>query len=136
MVRLAIHGRMQEQPLTVRMDPRVGTPVAALRQQFGVSMRLAQALRQDMEALEQVRTLRKDRPQDAQLAALEGSPEENRPWAKQEPPSLLPWAARLAAAYDLIQSTDAAPTPQALRAAEQLMKESAEVIARFRRMRQ
>ena len=131
-VRLIAGGHVEEQPLVVRMDPRIRTPEIALRQQFEVSMRIAQALREDIAALEQVRRLRKDRPQDPVLAALEGSAEEDRPWAKQERPALLPWAARLATAYELLQSSDAAPTPQALRAVEQVIEESAQVVARFR----
>ena len=49
----------------------------------------------------------------------------------QEPqPALVPWNARLASAYDLLQSTDVAPTPQGVRAAERLLQESAELFAR------
>jgi len=114
------------------MDPRVKTPMDGLRQQFALSQRLAAALREDSELLEQVRKLRKERPDDEGLAALEGTAEEPRPWAKQHPPSLVPWNARLAAVYQLLQSTDAAPTPQAVSAAEKLLKETEDLFARAR----
>ena len=131
-VRLGAGGRALEQRLTVKMDPRVKTPMEGLRQQFALSQRLAAALRADSELLEQVRKLRKERPEDEGLAALEGTAEEPRPWAKQHPPALVPWNARILAVYQLLQSTDAAPTPQAVRAAETLLKETEDLFARAR----
>src|SRR5260370_36936959 len=85
-------------------------------------------MRADFDALAELRKLRKGRPElEKELAALEGALEENRPWAKQQPPSLLPWMARLASAYDHLQTTDSPPTPQALEAAEKAMHEPAEL---------
>jgi len=97
------------------MDPRVKTPMDGLRQQFALSQRLPRRSG-GFELLEQVRNLRKERPEDEGLATLEGTAEEPRPWAKQHPPALVPWSARIAAVYQLLQSTDAAPTPQAVSA--------------------
>src|SRR6266403_5186825 len=131
-VRLTAGGRALERKLTVSMDPRVKTPMDGLRQQFALSQRLAAALREDSELLEQVRNLRKERPEDEGLATLEGTAEEPRPWAKQHPPSLVPWNARIAAVYKLLQSTDAAPTPQAVSAADKLLKETEDLFARAR----
>ena len=104
--------------------------MAALRQQFALSQSLADALRRDMGLIDEVRKLRKDRPQDERVAALEGAAEERRPWARQEPPALVPWNARIAGIYDLLQSTDAPPTPQAVQAAEKVLREAAELFAR------
>ena len=123
------------QPLLVKMDPRNKTPAAALQQQFAVSQRLAEAMRADVDALESLRKLRKEHPEmEAKLAPLEGSLEEKRPWAKEQPPALAPWSARLEAAYILLQSSDAPPTPQALRAADKLINESADLVARFKKL--
>jgi hypothetical protein len=134
-VRLTVNGRAIEQPLNLKLDPRIRTPGAALRQQFQVSQRLAQAMRADFEALAELRKLRKERPElEKDLAALEGALEENRPWAKQQPPSLLPWMARLASAYDQLQSTDSPPTPQALQAAARVMRETDGLVSRFRKI--
>lgn len=44
LVRLTVDGSAYTQPLTVRMDPRVQTPPAALRQQFELSMRIKEVL--------------------------------------------------------------------------------------------
>jgi hypothetical protein len=129
-VRLTAGGRTLIRPLTVRMDPRIRTSMAALRQQFALSQSLADALRRDMGLIDEVRKLRKDRPQDERVAALEGAAEERRPWARQEPPALVPWNARIAGIYDLLQSTDAPPTPQAVQAAEKVLREAAELFAR------
>jgi photosystem II stability/assembly factor-like uncharacterized protein len=129
-VRLTAGGRSVMRPLTVRMDPRVKTPEAALRQQFAVSQRLAEAIDRNTRLVEQVRRRRKDRPDDTALAALEGPAEERRPLAQEPEPSLVLWNARLGALYSVLQSTDVAPTPQGLRAAEKLLEQSAELAAR------
>ncbi|HET9751306.1 MAG TPA: hypothetical protein VFP52_00025, partial [Myxococcales bacterium] len=131
-VRLAAGSATFTRPLTVRMDPRLKTPLPALREQFELSQQLAGALRLHLGLLQQIREARKKRPGDKALEALEGSAEERRPWAKQQPPAFVPWAARLAAVYDLLQSTDDAPTPQALEAGRRVLKEAADLAARAR----
>jgi hypothetical protein len=131
-VRLTAGRTTSTRPLTIRMDPRVKTPAPALQQQFELSQELAEALRQDIGLVQQVRDARKKKPGEKELLALEGTAEERRPWARQQPPSLVPWAARLAAAYDLLQSTDAPVTPQAVEAAQRVLKEAAELAARTR----
>jgi hypothetical protein len=57
-VKLTANGQSYTQPLTVKMDPRVTTPPAALQRQFALAMRLTDAIRQDYEALQQVKALR------------------------------------------------------------------------------
>jgi photosystem II stability/assembly factor-like uncharacterized protein len=135
-VRLTVGKTTLTQPLVVKLDPRLKTPPAALQRQFSLSQRLAAALDEDMETLEEVRAARKQHPDDKQLAALEGETEPLRPWDKrEEEPALAPWNARLAAVYDLLQSTDNAPTPQAVQAAEQVLKETAQLLARWRKLK-
>ncbi|TMA19596.1 MAG: hypothetical protein E6J88_18250 [Deltaproteobacteria bacterium] len=124
-VRLTAAGRTLAQPLVVKMDPRLKTPPAALQQQLALSQRLAAALDQDFEALMQVREARKQHPDDKRLEELEGGGERKK---REEKPALAPWNSRLAALYDLLQSNDAAPTPQAVRAAEQVLKETAALV--------
>jgi photosystem II stability/assembly factor-like uncharacterized protein len=131
-VRLTANGRSLTRPLRVRMDPRVKTASDALLQQFALSRRLADALQTDTALIEQIRKLRAERPQDAALEALEGKVEERRPWAKQQPSSLVPWNARIAGIYEVLQSTDVAPTPQAVKAAETVLEETAELFSRAR----
>ena len=133
-VRLTAQGKSEEKPLVVRMDPRLRTPLAALRQQFELSQQIAKALDEETAAVAEVRKLQKERPDDKALAELLGSAEERRPWAKEEPPALVPWNARLVAVYDILQSADLAPTPQAARAAAQVLKESAALLARTKKV--
>ncbi|HUP88334.1 MAG TPA: hypothetical protein VM100_03245 [Longimicrobiales bacterium] len=49
-VRLTVDGKTYEQPLNVRMDPRVKTSLAGLQQQFTLSMQVDSALRATMKA--------------------------------------------------------------------------------------
>src|SRR5208282_6158394 len=57
------------QPLEIRMDPRVKTSPEDLRRQFELDQKIADALHQDYEALQQVRSLR------SQLKALAAEPD-------------------------------------------------------------
>jgi hypothetical protein len=63
---LTVGGKSYTQPLGVRMDPRVKTSPEDLRRQFELDRKIADAVHQDYEALQQVRRLR------AQLKALAG----------------------------------------------------------------
>jgi photosystem II stability/assembly factor-like uncharacterized protein len=130
-VRLTAAGRTLTRQLRLRMDPRVKTPAAALAQQLALSRRLAQALDQDTELTTEVRKMRAAGA-GPELEALEGIAEERRPWAKEQPPSLVPWNARLAAMYDTLQSNDLPPTPQAVRAVEKVLKEAKDLFGRAR----
>src|SRR6185503_1616676 len=58
-VRLTANGESYTQSLTVRMDPRVKTPPADLRQQFATATRLTGLLRQAHDALTEVTSLRR-----------------------------------------------------------------------------
>ncbi|MFN2546734.1 MAG: WD40/YVTN/BNR-like repeat-containing protein [Myxococcales bacterium] len=128
-VRLTAAGKTLTQPLLVKIDPRVKTPAAALAQQLALSQRLAAALDEDFDALTKVREARKQHPDDKRLEELEGSAEPRRPGEKrEEKPALAPWNGRLAALYDLLQSSDAAPTPQAAAAAEKVLAETAALV--------
>ena len=91
---------------------------------------LTKALDRNTRLLHQIRRLRKDRPDDAALAALEGPAEERKPLAEEPQPALVLWNGRLKALYGVLQSTDLAPTAQAVRAAEKLLQQSAELSAR------
>ncbi len=57
-VKLTVDGRTFKQPLTVRIDPRVKTPAAALAQQFEMSVALYDGILQAQSALQELRTLR------------------------------------------------------------------------------
>ncbi|HYX40244.1 MAG TPA: hypothetical protein VE821_01035, partial [Pyrinomonadaceae bacterium] len=77
MVKLTVNGRSYTQTLNVRIDPRVKTPVLGLQQQFTLSLRAHEGMRQSREALAGVQKLRAQLkelsarvPQGALLAAL------------------------------------------------------------------
>jgi photosystem II stability/assembly factor-like uncharacterized protein len=57
-VRLTAEGHSYTAPLTVKMDPRVKTPLAGLEQQFHLEMLLASMMTRSFEAITQARTIR------------------------------------------------------------------------------
>ena len=63
-VKLTAKGKTYTQPLEIRMDPRVKTSPEDLHRQFELDRKIADALHRDLEALQQVRSLR------AQLKAV------------------------------------------------------------------
>src|SRR5262249_23591053 len=72
-VRLTVGGKSYEQPLSVKMDPRVKTPANGLTQQFELSMQCYDGTRQAREMQGQIRKLRaqlKDRQERAKDASL------------------------------------------------------------------
>ena len=96
-VRLTAASKISQQPLTVRMDPRVRTPAAALAQQFELSMKLAAALQKNAAELKNA------------------APERKKALEKQN--------ARLASIYQILQDADAPPTTQAVQAVDAVLKE-------------
>jgi photosystem II stability/assembly factor-like uncharacterized protein len=123
-VRLTQGEKTKEQPLDLRMDPRVRTSASGLHAQLELARRIADALRQSDAALVKVRAARKARPNDAVLTALEGATQSRQDRAQRKPPpGLVPAVGRLTALYDLVQSTDAAPTQQAKAAIEKALSE-------------
>ncbi|MCL5287148.1 MAG: glycoside hydrolase [Acidobacteria bacterium] len=64
-VRLTVDGKSYTQPLTIKMDPRVKTPLAGLQQQFTLSKQLYDGSAAAFAAIEQIRSLR------AQIQKLE-----------------------------------------------------------------
>jgi photosystem II stability/assembly factor-like uncharacterized protein len=65
-VRLTVDGRTWEQPLVLKMDPRVKTPESIWARQHELSLELTAALERDYDAIRAVRSVR------AQLAELQG----------------------------------------------------------------
>jgi photosystem II stability/assembly factor-like uncharacterized protein len=70
-VRLTVDGTSMTQPVRVRMDPRVKTPVAALRAADSLSMLLYRAINESADAMAQARELRSR--VRGQLAAASGA---------------------------------------------------------------
>jgi photosystem II stability/assembly factor-like uncharacterized protein len=134
-VRLTQGALIQTQPLLLKMDPRIKTGPAEIRRQYELSLRVAAALQLCDEALTRVRAARKAHPDDAALADLEGAGEPRRQRGKTaEPPALVPATSRLLAIYDLLQSSDSAPTPQIAAALEKTLAETGKLIQRAQKM--
>jgi photosystem II stability/assembly factor-like uncharacterized protein len=83
-IRLTVDGRRFTEPLTLTMDPRVKTPMAGLKQQFDLAMRVAGMM---------------DRTKSPQQAR---------------------WNRQLSRLLEIIEGADAAPTPQAVAAVQEL----------------
>jgi hypothetical protein len=80
---LTVSGKSYTQPLNIRMDPRVKTLPEDLANQFDLDRKIAGALHQDYEALQQVRSLR------SQLKSLTGHVPEHGPDANKAKPAAI-----------------------------------------------
>ncbi|HMK92564.1 MAG TPA: glycoside hydrolase [Thermoleophilia bacterium] len=103
-LRLTVGGRTDTQTLTVRMDPRVRTSSGDLRDQFAQSMRVVLAMGRVREMLDRVGT-------------RGGSDEPAHQLLKD-----------LASLYEILQGADAAPTPQAVAAVDDLERRMAALL--------
>ncbi len=57
-VKLTANGESLSEPLTVKMDPRVKTPLPALAQQFNLSLEAYRGMQKTFDTVEQIRKLR------------------------------------------------------------------------------
>jgi hypothetical protein len=137
--------RAVTQPLTVRMDPRVKTPAAALARQLALSLQLREALGRSLEGLRDARGLRararelaaQSAPDsarraefeafDKRLAAIEGGA------GAGDSDSFTRLHGELAQLYGLVQTADLAPTPQVEAAASQKLRALRDVYDRLGR---
>jgi hypothetical protein len=140
-VRLEVGGKSYEQPLMVKMDPRVKMPGEGLAQQFALSMQCYDGMRQAREALVRVRKLRAQLQElrgkvtdktlaealaelDKKAAALAGSERRRgeRPVGGPREPSLAGLAGEQQRLLAVLQGADATPTTQAVAACEETQK--------------
>ena len=137
-VRLTVSGHEFMQPLVIKGDPRVKASDEDLQQQYAVQQRMLKALHEDYSSLQELRSLRaqlnelKPRAKgaladsisklDQQAAAVEGSGAGFGASLSPQAQSLTRLNGALAHIYDVVSLADAAPTTQALVAADQLEK--------------
>jgi len=150
-VKLTAGGKTYSQPLTVVMDPRVKTPAAGLEQQLSASLRLEDLMRDDYDALMQVRHVRaqvrdleqksSDEPLktqlqqfDESLRALEGAGGGGRRGGGAGQPSLSSLNGQLARVFEVIQGCDNAPTATALAAVTRLQSGVREQLTAWKQM--
>ena len=128
---LTVDGQRFTQPLTIKMDPRVKTPIADLQQQFNLSQQLyqdlltVQSVAAKVPAVRaQLKALRASSPADNakldevsnQLDALVGTEEEEEEGAPRRGPhhgTLATQRASLLQVLNMLQEVDVAPTTQA-----------------------
>ena len=116
-VRLTVDGRQLEQSLAVRMDPRVTTPGAGLRRQYELSRQLAESMRRDStlqaRVRERIATAQGHAADSSALnawSALLGSSHRDGPGVLRSV-DLETTMGQFVRLYDLLQESDATPTP-------------------------
>ncbi len=146
---LTANGKSYSQPLTIKMDPRVKTPLIGLQQQFKLSNDLytqlltlspaaeeATALRKQLkdlqpkatgEALVAIKTL------DEKLQTLAGGAT-RRPGAGAEPPTLGGLKTKFLTLFGVFQEADVAPSTQAAAAVAELQKQLPPLMERWKAM--
>ncbi len=151
-VKLSAAGKSVSQPLTVKMDPRIATPTSGLEQQFKLSLELADAMRRDADALDEVKALRakleaaagragegeigkRVRQLDGRAAAFEGSASRWRPQAGGGD-SFAGLNGDLAALYDVLQAADVTPTTQAVAACAAATSRLDRLLASWKELRE
>ncbi|HTU32930.1 MAG TPA: hypothetical protein VMF66_03915 [Candidatus Acidoferrum sp.] len=143
---LTAGGKTYTQPLTVKMDPRVKTPPAGLREQFSESMELYEPLMRVSPAFDQSVQLRKElasfKPHaegdtltainafEAKLNRVAGEPQRFF-GGGESGPSLATMRMRLLMLMNLLQEADVAPTSQATTAAAEVTKEVSPVMQQW-----
>jgi photosystem II stability/assembly factor-like uncharacterized protein len=148
-VKLTVDGKSYQQPLTIKMDPRVQVTQAALAQQFAAESKITAEMNKDFAALQEVKRLREQLKKlagqagqgplaetiaalDAKAAALEGAVapgEAFGPTTGQENLSRL--NLELGTLYRAVDSADAAPTTAQAAASANLEKALASLLARW-----
>jgi photosystem II stability/assembly factor-like uncharacterized protein len=155
-VKLTVGGKSYEQPLTVKMDPRVKTPESGLRQQYALSMQCYEGMKQARVVQGQIKKLRakimqrrinlKDGEKadtlakmEAQLTALEGQAAGKFGFGKGKKgggaPSLARVSGEMGMLMGLLQGADATPTAQAVAAVGEVRRSLELLLNRWRELR-
>jgi photosystem II stability/assembly factor-like uncharacterized protein len=143
---LTANGKSYSQPLTIKMDPRVKTPLAGLQQQFKLSNDLYVQLLTLSPAAEEVSAIRKQLKDleskatgealaaiqafDQKLQALAGGAT-RRPAAGTEPPTLGGLKTKFLTLFGVFQEADVAPSTQAADAVADLQKQLPPLMQRW-----
>jgi photosystem II stability/assembly factor-like uncharacterized protein len=123
-VKLTVNGKTYTQPLTIKMDPRVKTSMADLKNQHDLSVQCYEGRQQAMDVLKEIKTAKtalkdlmsKSKTVD-KLTALETkiSALESKPQGSQEP-SFSRLESTFARLFDALHGTDMPPTSQIISA--------------------
>jgi photosystem II stability/assembly factor-like uncharacterized protein len=157
-VKLTVDGKSYTQPLAVKMDPRIQSPLEDLRKQHEMEMGSAEGMNDGYESLVQVKSVRaqiKQLPKnlgekdkklaknlaalDEQCAELEGAKQQSFygiPSAGKQPENFSTLNQHFAAMLAVADSTDAAPTTQALATYQDLEASETELRRRWSAIRE
>jgi hypothetical protein len=147
---LTVNGKSYRQPLSIKMDPRVKTPLAGLQQQFKLSNDLYTQLLALSPAVEEAGAARKELKElqshatgetlagvkalDQKLQALAGGVT-RRPGAGAEPPTLGGLRTRFLTLLGVLQEADATPTTQATSAVAELLRQLPPLMQRWNELK-
>jgi photosystem II stability/assembly factor-like uncharacterized protein len=145
-VRLSVNGRRYEQPLTVRMDPRVRITAAGLRLQHDIGVRMNDAISRDFAALSELRTQRgllrtqregaKAKEVADSLVALDSTLAGIETGTRGGPVAgLVQLNEQLAGILDTVEGADAEPTTQAVAGAADLEQKLTVLLRRWTEIR-
>jgi hypothetical protein len=150
-VRLTVNGQRHEQPLTVKMDPRVKTPEMALRRQYDNSLSLYRAINSLQVALAEIRSVRSQLAAlprtndplartlsgfDARASALAGQSGGRGAGGGTGAPSLSALNGQLASLLDIIQDADVDPTTQVLQATQDRVAAARSLLDQWTQLKQ
>ena len=137
-VKLTVSGHTYQQHLTVKMDPRVKTPLAGLSEQFGLSKQLYDDIKSSAGALEEMKSIgsKASGALGEKLQDLAGRPGERfggggrRP--VNGPPTFTSVRLGLQTLLGGLQDADVMPTSQQKAAAASQHQELAKLLAQWR----
>jgi photosystem II stability/assembly factor-like uncharacterized protein len=113
-VKLTVDGKSYEQPLTVKMDPRVKTPPLGLTQQFTLSKQMYDGMIDVQRALDEIRTAKNQTDRSDALTQ-----------------SLTAMSASLGQLMNILQQADVTPTTQLVAAVGQRRAALAKLVAEW-----
>ena len=156
-VKLLANGTSHTQPLTVKMDPRIQTPLDELRKQHDMEMGAVEGMNESYEALAQVKSVREQLKAiaaqvgakeklvkdlaalDSQCAELEGATQQvffGPPTSGKQPENFSTLNQHFSAMLAVADSADSAPTTQATAAYKELAGSSAALHRRWSAIRE
>lgn len=147
---LTVNGNKYTQPLTVKMDPRVKTPVAGLQQQFDLSRQMytdtqsLQPIIEDAERLrKQVEVLEKQRTQPGETETIEAFDKKlvvvmgaQQRFGRPQPGTLSGQRAQTMGLFNVLQEADVAPSSATQQAVATVHGQLAPVLAKWNDLEQ
>jgi len=127
-IRLMVDGKTYTQPLKLTMDPRVKTTPQDLEKQFSLELKLVQALRQANQTVEDIHAAAQagkiSTEDEKKLAGARRRRGEAEPQGGPQQPAFAQVIGNLAQLIVTVDSADAAPTTQAMQAAEKTLAQA------------